>query len=161
MNKFLLFSLLVLAVPGSWMPQTSGTQSRFRGVSVVSESVAWASGQNGTFSRTTDGGAHWQSAVVPGAEKLDFRDIHAVDANTAYLLSIGNGESSRIYKTTDGGRNWTLQFTNSNPKAFFDGIAFWSATNGIAVSDPVDGKFVIIRTTDGGAHWTDVPPSNI
>ena len=147
-------------VTGSWIPQTSGTQSRFRGVSVVSESVAWASGANGTFSRTIDGGAHWQSSVVAGAEKLDFRDVHGVDENTAYVLSIGNGESSRIYKTIDGGRNWTSQFTNSNPKAFFDCIAFWDATNGVAFSDPVDGKFIIIRTTDG-AHWSPVPPENI
>ncbi len=158
---FTLTMLLTSSAPGVWTPQTSGTSSRFRGVSVVNPSVAWASGANGTFSRTTDGGVHWQSAVVPGAEKLDFRDVHAIDANTAYLLSIGNGENSRIYKTMDGGDNWTLQFTNSNLKAFFDGIAFWDAANGVAFSDPVDGKFVIIRTTDAGAHWTPVPPPNI
>jgi len=145
----------------SWSPQMSGTQSRFRGVSVVSDRVVWASGANGTFARTTDGGEHWQSAVVPGAEKLDFRDVHGVDANIAYLLSIGEGESSRIYKTSDAGRTWTLQFQNLKPKGFFDGIAFWNPNNGVAFSDPVDGKFIIIRTTDGGAHWTEVPPANI
>lgn len=147
--------------PGSWIPQESGTQSRFRAVSVASEKVAWASGANGTFARTTDAGSHWQSAVVPGGETLDFRDTYAVDANTAYLLSIGNGESSRIYKTTDAGSTWTLQFKNGDPKAFFDGMAFWDANNGIAFSDPVDGKFPMIRTTDGGAHWTAVPSAGI
>jgi photosystem II stability/assembly factor-like uncharacterized protein len=153
--------LLIAAASGSWLLQTSGTQSRFRGVSVVDSNVAWASGNNGTFARTTDGGNHWTSGVVAGAEKLDFRDIHAVDSNTAYLLSIGSGDSSRIYKTTDGGRNWTLQFTASNPKLFFDGIAFWNAMTGLAFSDPVDGKIPIIRTVDGGAHWTEVPSPNI
>ena len=29
---------------------------------------------------------------VPGAEKVDFRDVEAFDANTAYILSVGNGE---------------------------------------------------------------------
>jgi photosystem II stability/assembly factor-like uncharacterized protein len=159
--KVLFFLVSMFFIAGSWSPQTSGTSARFRGVSVVNSTVAWASGANGTFSRTTDGGAHWTSSVVPDAEKLDFRDVHAVSADTAYLLSIGEGDSSRIYKTTDAGRTWSLQFKNSNPKAFFDGIAFWNADNGIAFSDPVDGKFLILRTTDGGQRWTEVSRANI
>ena len=53
--------------------------------------------------RTADGGKSWQVMTVPGAEKLDFRDIEAFDKNTAYILSIGNGDASRIYKTVNGG----------------------------------------------------------
>jgi photosystem II stability/assembly factor-like uncharacterized protein len=83
--------------------------------------------------------------TVSGAEKLDFRDIEAIDANTAYILSIGNGESSRIYKTINGGKSWNEQFRNKNEKAFFDAIACWRETGKcIAVSDPVDNKFVFI-----------------
>jgi photosystem II stability/assembly factor-like uncharacterized protein len=98
---------------------------------------------------------------VPGAETLDFRDVEAFDADTAYLLSIGEGDRSRIYKTTDGGGHWQLQFTNHNPKAFFDAMAFWDADRGVAVSDSVDGRFVIIRTTDGGASWKEIPPEKL
>jgi len=156
-----LWLLAAFAGFGNWTLQQSGTPSGFRGVRIVSETVAWASGTNGTFVRTVDGGTHWQSSVVLGAEKLDFRDIYAVDADTAYLLSIGEGENSRIYKTVDGGRKWILQFKNSNPKAFFDGIAFWDSRKGVAFSDPVDGHFVILRTTDGGAHWQPVSPARI
>ncbi len=152
---------VIWVVSGSWTLQTSETTARLRGISIANPMTAWASGANGTVLRTTDGGAHWQTLPVPGGEKLDFRDVQAIDANTAIVLSIGAGDASRIYKTTDGGRNWTLQFQNSNPKAFFDGIAFWDAGNGLAFSDPVDGKFVIIRTTDGGAHWAEVPAANI
>lgn len=152
-----LFSILLSTVASSqWILQTSGTTARFRGVSAASSTVAWASGSGGTYARTTDGGASWQSSVMPGASQLDFRDLQAVDANTAYLLSIGPGEASRIYKTTDGGRGWTLQFTNQNPKAFFDAFAFWDARTGIAVSDPVDGRFSVIKTTDGGATWKEL-----
>jgi photosystem II stability/assembly factor-like uncharacterized protein len=97
---------------------------------------------------------------VPGASQLDFRDVQAIDANAAYLLSIGPGEASRIYKTTDAGRAWTLQFTNQNPKAFFDAFAFWDARTGIAMSDPVDGRFILIKTTDGGATWKELPREN-
>jgi photosystem II stability/assembly factor-like uncharacterized protein len=102
---------------------------------------------------TIDGGEHWNVMTVPGAEKLDFRDIEAFDANTAYILSIGNGESSRIYKTTDGGTNWKLQFKNTNEKAFFDAIACFSRQTCFIVSDPVDNLFILLETQDGGVTW--------
>jgi len=147
--------------PLSWTPQTSGTTERLRGVSAVSENVAWASGNRGTVVRTIDGGASWTVRPVPGAEALDFRDIDAVGADTAYVLSIGPGDKSRIYKTQDGGRAWALQFTNADPKAFYDAIAFWDSKTGLAVGDPVDGRFTVVRTTDGGRTWTQVPPANL
>ena len=130
---------LVLAAP-AWTDQPSGVIARLRGVSAVSDNVAWASGSAGTVLRTGDGGATWQSLSIPGAEKLDFRDIDAVSEQIAYVLSIGSGETSRIYKTIDGGRTWTLQFTNADPKAFFDAMAFWDAERGIAFSDQLTGS---------------------
>jgi len=148
--------LLCVTASAQWTPQHSATSARFRGVSAVSRTVAWASGSGGTYARTTDGGTTWQSAVVPEASQLDFRDVEAVDANTAYLLSIGPGEQSTIRKTTDGGRHWSLQFTNHNPKAFFDAFAFWDPSTGIAISDPVDGRFVIVKTTNGGSTWREL-----
>lgn len=165
MMRYLLLLFIIGAVSplvaAQWIEQSSGTQARLRGVSAVSDKIAWASGANGTCLKTTDGGATWQLLKVPGAESLDFRDVDAFDANTAYLLSIGEGDKSRIYKTTDGGRNWQLQFTNRNSKAFFDAMAFWDAKRGVAISDPVDGHLLIIKTTDGGATWTEVPAANI
>ena len=154
----LCFIIIPQRVAPQWLTQSSGTTARLRGVSAVSATVAWASGNNGFYLKTTDGGAKWEAATVPGAEALDFRDVDAFDADTAYLLSIGEGDRSRIYKTTDGGKNWQLQFTNRNPKAFFDAMSFWDASRGVAVSDSVDGRFVIIKTTDGGATWKEIPP---
>ena len=147
--------LAALAANAQWQKQTVNTTAGLRGLSVVSENVIWASGTRGTFLRTTDGGKTWKVGTVPGAEKLDFRDIEAFDANTAYILSIGEGEASRIYKTTDGGATWKPQFQNANPKAFFDAMACWDKNNCIAMSDPVDGKFVLIKTTDG-ENWKPV-----
>jgi photosystem II stability/assembly factor-like uncharacterized protein len=140
-------------------PQTSGTTALLQAVSVVDSEVVWVGGHAGTYVRTTDGGATWHAAVMPGADSLEFRDVYAVDANTAYLLSAGPGERSRIYKTTDAGRTWALQFTNHDSQAFFDCFDFWDAQHGIAVSDAVDGHFPVIVTADGGATWTPVPPS--
>jgi photosystem II stability/assembly factor-like uncharacterized protein len=140
----------------AWARVTTGVTARLRGLSAVSPQVVWASGTGGTVIRTADGGKTWTALEVPGAAEIDFRDIDAVDARTAYVLSIGNGDASRIYKTADAGRTWTLQFRNSNPRAFFDAMAFRDARHGFAVSDAVDGKLIVIRTDDGGAHWRPV-----
>jgi photosystem II stability/assembly factor-like uncharacterized protein len=139
--------------------QRIGTTALLQAISVVDSNVVWVSGHRGSYARTTDGGATWHAAVVPGADSLQFRDVHAVDASTAYLMSAGNGELSRIYKTTDGGATWRLQFTNHAPKAFYDCMAFWDADHGIAMSDEVGGNFPIIATEDGGSHWSPVDPA--
>ena len=138
-------------------PQSSGVTVRLRGVVAVSDSAAWVSGANGTILRTSDAGATWQAQAIPGAEKLDFRDVDAIDERVAYALSIGPGEASCIYKTVDGGRSWQLSFKNDDPKAFLDAMAFWNAQRGVAVSDSVDGRFVILLTSDGGKTWTRAP----
>ncbi len=148
----ILFSIgsIQVQAPFHWTPLSTGVGARLRGVSAVSDRVAWASGTNGTVIRTSDGGTTWSRLTVPGSEKLDFRDIDAVDDRTAYVLSIGPAELSRIYKTSDAGMTWTEQFVNRDPQAFFDAMAFWDANRGVAVSDAVDGQFVILTTSDGG-----------
>ncbi len=159
-NSLLTFLLLLsIALPllGQWQQQSSGVDAQLRGISAVSNKVAWASGSNGTLLRTVDAGKHWEKLAIEGAEKLDFRDIRGFDEKTAYGLSIGPGEQSRIYKTTDGGRNWQLQFTNHEPKAFYDCFAFWDRDHGIALSDSVDGKFPLLTTSDG-TTWTPLMP---
>ena len=153
-TKFLFLCIVASTALAQWAPQKSNTNASLRGLSVVDANVVWASGTGGTFLRTTDGGETWQPGTVAGAEKLDFRDVQAVDAKTAYLLSIGDGNQSRIYKTTDAGKNWSLQYTEQKPKAFLDCMSFWDATHGIVLGDPVDGKFELLVTSDGGAHWS-------
>lgn len=152
---FLVIGLSALATSAQWVKQIVNTTASFRGLSVVSEKIVWASGTDGTVIRTVDGGKAWDVVTVLGAEKLDFRDIEAFDANNAYILSIGNGADSRIYKTVDGGKAWKEQFRNANEKAFFDAIACWDTKNCIAMSDPVDGHYVLINTTDGET-WTPI-----
>lgn len=154
-----LLMFAIVAVP-RWTVQTSGVTVRLRGVSAVSERVAWASGAGSTVLRTTDGGANWQKLTVT-SDALDFRDIDAVNAETAYILSIGNGPASRIYKTIDAGKTWTMQFRNEDPKAFLDAMSFWDANNGIVFGDSVDGQLYILTTNDGGRVWSRVPTTNL
>lgn len=143
------------------VPQESGTTALLQAVSPVNDTVVWVSGHRGTYARTTDGGRTWHAARVPGADTLQFRDVHAVSADVAYLLSAGEGELSRIYKTTDGGRSWALQFLNREPQAFFDCLAFWDAERGIAFSDAVDGRFIVLVTSNGGESWEEVPADRL
>ncbi len=82
----ILAAIIALTLAPAWTDQPTGVNARLRGVSAVSDRVAWASGSGGTVLRTADGGSTWQALKVPGAEKLDFRDIDAVSEQAAYVL---------------------------------------------------------------------------
>jgi photosystem II stability/assembly factor-like uncharacterized protein len=133
--------------------QHSGTTNRLQAVSPVNADVVWASGLGGTYVVTTDGGRNWRAGVVPGAELLQFRDVHAVSAEVAYLLAAGVGSDSRIYKTVDGGENWTRQFTAPQPNAFYDCFDFWTPDRGLVMGDALHGRLPVLRTRSGGERW--------
>ena len=158
-KPLLLIIVATFLIP-RWTAQTSGVNVHLRGVSAVSERVAWASGAGSTVLRTTDGGTTWQKLTVTN-DALDFRDVDAVDAQTAYVLAIGKGPLSRIYKTTDAGKTWTMQFKNEDPKAFLDAMSFWDANNGIVFGDSVDGQLYIMTTSDGGRTWSRIPTATL
>ncbi len=126
----------------------------FIGLHVVDETTVWISGTGGAWGLTVDGGATWRTGIVEGADSLQFRDVHALDAATAWLLSIGDGRQSRIYHTVDGGESWQLQFLNPDPRAFFDCFDFWDAYSGLVFGDSYDGAFPVLETADGGRTWT-------
>ena len=142
-----------------WQPLASPTDAELRGLSVVSPSVVWASGQRGTVVRTIDGGRTWSRDTIPGASGLDLRGIAATSPMIAHAISIG--DSSRIYRTTDGGRTWSLRWSATRAGTFLDAIRFWDARHGIAMSDPVAGRFLVLVTADGGDSWTEVTADRI
>jgi photosystem II stability/assembly factor-like uncharacterized protein len=150
----LAVSLFGLAQPSS--VQTTGFNSNLRGVSIghtkAGKAVVWASGTKGIILRSFDDGTSWKQLKIADAPDLDFRGIEAFGADTAYVMSSGDGEKSRIYKTTDGGKSWTLQYSDKRPGFFLDSIACYSTTHCFALSDPGEGKFQIAATTDG-EHW--------
>ena len=162
----LAFTTLSAQSKAQWEIEESHTTASLRGVANTGGGVAWASGSNGTVVRTEDGGYLWQTcAIPPGAEKLDFRGIHAFDENTAIVMSSGTGNLSRIYKTTDGCQTWTLLFTNPDKDGFFDSIQFTTPTHGFVLGDPVTRAaftgFALFRTDDGGHTFTFLPiPGN-
>lgn len=154
--------LTALSAATVWTPQTSGVNSTLRGVSAATDKIAFATGSGGTVLRTKDGGATWTKLTLPaGAEAMDFRDVDAIDARTAYILSIGEGNKSRIYKTIDGGDTWDIQFSNADPKGFYDAMSFWDANNGIVFGDSIDGKLQMLITRDGGLFWNKIPENTL
>ena len=105
--------------------QASGTTAHLQAVSAVNDTVVWVSGHRATWARTTDGGRSWAAGSLQGADSvLQFRDVHALSADSAWLLAAGPGERSRIYFTADGGRSWRLQFLNRDTSAFYDCFDF-------------------------------------
>ena len=138
MFLLLLASLLLMNSPtDAWTDIPVPTKAGLRGLSVVDESVVWASGTHGTVIRTVDGGATWAVRTVAGAETLDFRGIRAFDADRAVIMSSGNAEEglARIYRTTDGGKSWELVFQVKTAEVFLDAMAFWDREHGIVLSD--------------------------
>ncbi len=135
--------------------QSSGTAALLQAVSAVNDTVVWVSGHRGTWARTLDGGRTWTTGTVAGGDTLQFRDVHAASADTAWLLSAGPGDLSRIYRTTDGGASWALQFRNAIPDGFYDCMAFWDGRHGLVYGDEVDGQLMVLETTDG-EHWASI-----
>ncbi|VXC63321.1 YCF48-related protein [Massilia sp. 9I] len=144
----------------SWQAVPSGTGAELRGLSVVNGKVAWASGAKGTVLRTVDG-QQWQAMQVPDADKIDFRDIQAFDANSAVVMGAGPGAASRIYRTDDGGASWKLIVTNPVAEGFWDAMAFWDKDKGILFGDPVKGSFQVYTTNDGGRSWQEIASKGI
>lgn len=142
-----------------WKPQVVGTDASFRAVSLAGPDVVWIGGTKGTFVRSTDGGQTWQTGTVPDALTCDFRDVRAIDAQTAYLMSAGPAEKgqARIYKTANGGQTWSMCYQTQQAGVFFDGMEFWDKDHGIVFSDPVNNKWFILTTADGGQSWQPVP----
>jgi photosystem II stability/assembly factor-like uncharacterized protein len=142
-----------------WEVQYADSTALFIGLHIVDQNTVWASGNGGRVARTTNGGADWEVNIVPGADSLQFRDIHAFSTTEAFVLSIGNGPDSRIYRTADGGRTWDLMFQNQNGNAFFDCLSFWDRHRGFAFSDSHDGEFTLIQTQNGGSSWERIDPA--
>jgi photosystem II stability/assembly factor-like uncharacterized protein len=153
--------LLLLAATSfaQFQPQQSNTTENLRGVSIFDRQNIWASGTNGTYLVTKDGGKAWNVGKVPGADTLDFRGVQAFKGE-AFLLATGPGDKSRIYHLRTG-KSWELQFTNQEPQGFFDCMAFFDPHRGIVVGDPVNGKFQILRTRDAGKTWQLADPQKM
>lgn len=151
--SFLIFiSCAKPTPPYNLIPQNSNTKSLLIGLHALDENTVWASGTNATVIRTTDGGEHWESYQYNIADTLQFRDIHSIDQNSAFVLSIGNGSSSQIFHfSIDTG--WTKLYQAADSAVFLDAFDFWDGMTGIVYGDAIDSLPYILKTVDGGKNW--------
>lgn len=129
-------------------------KTSIRGMSVVDDSVAWISGNNGYVGKTTNGGRDWLLNQIKGFEKSELRSLYAFSATSAIVANAGS--PAHILVTNDGGVNWHEVYKNENKDAFFDGIDFWNDKDGIIYGDPIQKKMLLLRSHDGGLHWEEV-----
>ena len=150
----LIFPMLAYTQNYEFKLLTSGQNTSIRGMSVVSDKVAWVSGSNGSIGKSTDGGISWNWVKPAGYEKLDFRDIEAFDDQKAIVVNAGS--PAYVLMTIDGGKTWTERYKNLDSAIFLDGMSFWDERGGMIFGDPIKNKMQLIRTRDGGLTWEDV-----
>jgi photosystem II stability/assembly factor-like uncharacterized protein len=154
-------------------------------VHTVSAEVAWAVGiqyevfptgfdiaglDKGYFFRTMDGGNSWSHGEVPMGGVPFLSNIHAYDANTAWVsgLDLVSG-ANKIFKTTDGGATWAEQTSTAftDFASWVNFVYFKDATNGLCMSDATPSPdeetphFEIYRTSDGGQQWVRIPAAQL
>lgn len=133
-----------------------GRATSIRGLSVVSDKIAWVSGSKGTIAITKDAGKTWTWQQVKGFETSDFRDIEAFSDKEAVIMS--SGTPALILKTLDGGASWQIKYHNRDTSVFFDAMDF-NGKYGCVMGDPINGHFVLFETEDKGKTWKQKDPS--
>ncbi len=139
-----------IKAPLGWEILDTPTKSSIRGLSPLTEDIAWATGSNGLWMLTVDGGKTWEHGVIDRLDTVDFRDIEAFNAKTAVAVSAG--QPAVIYRTNNGGKTWKKTYEGPN-EAFLDGLSFEDKKKGFAYGDPVDGKLMVLQTLNGGKSW--------
>lgn len=174
----LLFSTILLFVNSlsaqNWAKLETNQPAEFSAfwTDVVDRNTVWTVQEAGFFvptddlhvSRTTDGGATWQTSTVTSEDGEYCTAFAARSAQECWLMTYNllNG-GGKMYATKNGGQTWQRKALNAFPNggSFPDVIHFWNATDGFALGDPSDGEYEIYRTTDGGENWTRVDGANI
>jgi photosystem II stability/assembly factor-like uncharacterized protein len=159
LTLILFFFFLISKSQAQWKTFQTNPLTHLRAVHAVDTNTCWIGGSGGTVLKTIDGGEHWQTIQILGADSLDFRDFHAFSSDMALAMSAGASEQdkARIYRTEDGGKSWKIVYQTVQNGVFLDGIDFWDSQRGICMGDPVDGLFFILTTQDGGRTWQELP----
>ena len=108
----------------------------------ISSTRGWIVGQNGTVTRTSDGGESWESAVI---DSVDLNCIYFVDSMNGWAV----GENSSVYRSADGGENWEKLGLNGLPEGdFLTDVYFFDESTGYIL-----GRQGLFKTMDGGVSW--------
>ena len=145
---YLLFCLFFsLHVAAQWSSVDIPTKASFRALKSWGNHI-WAGGTQGTVGHSVDGGNTWKFQQVPGAERLDFRDLAIQSEDKVMLMSAGPSEEGKasIWQTRDGGNTWEVIFEKKEPGYFFDCLQ-WNVKKqqGWLLADPINQKLVLFQ----------------
>lgn len=159
--RFVFFGVLLACFPvaATWgqdsisfdfRKQDSQCDSGLRGLSVVDEKTAWATGSGGTILLTVDGES-WNRTSLPGRSEVEIRDVVAWDAQHALVMIAG--QPAEFWETWDGARSWQRVFVDARPTAFFDDLLIdRQSGTGLAFGDVVEQAIPLVRRAASG-HW--------
>jgi photosystem II stability/assembly factor-like uncharacterized protein len=126
-----------------------------RGLSVVDNQIAWASGSKGYVAVTQNGGKSWKWQQVKGFEQSDFRDVEAFSDKEAIIMS--SGTPALVLKTSNGGATWKAVYRNDDKAYFLDAIDFYNRKHGLIMGDPIRDQFLLLETKNKGKTWKALP----
>jgi photosystem II stability/assembly factor-like uncharacterized protein len=137
-------------------------------MSIVDQNIVWACGQKSQlapspdFTRTIDGGAHWQAGKIPLPADFFILNISAFSADTAWAAAAAMSYSTKagVYKTSDGGKTWKQQFV---APSFILFVYFFNSSEGLAFCEPAGASTLtnaIYTTLNGGDTWEPALEAN-
>lgn len=128
--------------------------------SIQSRGTTWYVGGSSTPSqvaRSTDDGATWQAATLPGSNVGAPVSIATPSADVAFAATYGGSNINYVFRTTDRGVSWHLRNSGLPVNQRFFCIFFIDPLNGYVGGGDVQAG--LWRTTDGGASWISLSPS--
>ena len=123
----------------TWVAQWTNVYAGLHSVAAVDENTAIAVGygSQGFILRTSDGGAHWEEQLFPGAI--------LTSVSFAGMSGTAVGWYGHILRSDDGGQNWHRQESGTTGYLF----SVWQTDAKIATAVGSE----ILRTVDGGQTW--------
>ena len=130
-------------------PPTALAPDGFSNVDIVDAGHLWVATADGAVLRSTESGAGWVRADLPGATGEVACDF--VDARHGWAA----GDAGLVWKTIDGGATWRPLAPLSDPSVIWPQVSFWDARHGWAwgYSERAEETRLYV-TADGGAHWS-------
>jgi photosystem II stability/assembly factor-like uncharacterized protein len=140
----LTFSNLIFA---QWQKIKLETNASFRALKASGDHL-WAGGTKGTILHFYQNLENVEVIKVPGAEKLDFRDVAILPNQQILAMSAGPSEQGAaiVFYSNDLGKSWLKVFEITEPGYFFDAILYDETTNkGFLLSDPIQQQLTLFE----------------
>lgn len=159
-------------LPAADLPNVNALAPFYTGISVVSPSVVFVTGDMnnprktseriGIVARTTDGGVTWANLPIEqsGFKPEVLNTIHFMDKDHGWVAGLEYGGKPVVLRTVDGGQTWTgarIEFNQAPLAIFFtdEKNGWMGGSTAVSEDEPEGGPSGLLSTTDGGATWRE------